>query len=205
MIAKLKGIIDEISDDFILLDVNGVCYQLFCSSRSLNLLPKLGEEAVLFTEMVVREDFIKLYGFTTKEEKFWFNILTEVQGVGAKVALAILSTFSPNEISSIIALEDKAAMSRPSGVGPRLAQRIISELKGKEANISSMNIAHSNSLPASNKKATSNNVKDAVSALSNLGYSPMKASSTIAKIIAREGEGVEVAKLIRLALRELSK
>ncbi len=205
MIAKLKGIIDEISDDFILLDVNGVCYQLFCSSRSLNLLPKLGEEAVLFTEMVVREDFIKLYGFATKEEKFWFNILTEVQGVGAKVALAILSTFSPDEINSAIALEDKAAMSRPLGVGQKLAQRIISELKGKVADISTLNIAHSNLQSALNKKAASNNAKDAISALSNLGYSSIQASATIARIIAKEGEEVEVAKLIRLGLRELSK
>ena len=204
MIAKLKGIVDSYGDDSVLLDVNGVCYLAFCSSRSLSSLPKTGEAVELFIEMVVREDFIKLYGFASESEKLWFNILTGVQGVGAKVALAILSTLSPDEISSAIALEDKTAMSRPSGVGPKLAQRIISELKGKIPDIGVADRGALGLQTTLSEGAAPSNIKDAISALSNLGYSSMQASNVVAKIVAKEGDEIDTAKLIRLGLKELS-
>ncbi len=205
MIAKLKGIVDEYDENSILLDVNGVCYLVFCSSRSLGALPKIGEAAILFIEMVVREDFIKLYGFATKAEKAWFNILIGVQGVGAKVGLAILSTLSTSEIASAIALQDKTMMSRPAGVGPKLAMRIVSELKGKTPDIG---IAEAGALGLQNalgEGAAPSNITDAISALSNLGYQSAQASSALAKIVANEGEDIKVAKLIRLGLKELSR
>jgi Holliday junction DNA helicase RuvA len=204
MIAKLKGIIDEYGDDSVLLDVQGVCYEAFCSSRSLSSLPKTGEAATLFIEMVVREDFIKLYGFATKSEKAWFSTLVSVQGVGAKVGLAILSTLSPSEIASSIALQDKTMMSRPAGVGPKLAQRIVSELKGKIPDLGAIDEGALGLQSAIGEGVAPSNIADAVSALSNLGYQPAQASSVLAKIVAKEGDDIETARLIRLGLKELS-
>ncbi len=204
MIAKLKGIIDSFGDDYVLLDVNGVCYLAYCSSRSLNSLPKVGEAAEIYIEMVVREDFIKLYGFASQSEKAWFNILVSVQGVGAKVGLAILSTLSPSEISSAIALQDKVMMSRPAGVGPKLAQRIVSELKGKIPDIGAIDAGALGLQSAIGEGAAPSNIADALSALSNLGYQPAQASGILAKIVAQEGSDIAVAKLIRLGLKELS-
>ncbi|MCF6303299.1 MAG: Holliday junction branch migration protein RuvA, partial [Devosiaceae bacterium] len=131
MIGKLKGIVEHLGDDHVLIDVQGVCYLVFCSSRTMGALPGAGEVCSVFTEMMVREDMIRLHGFASENEKAWFGILLGVQGVGARVALAILSTLSPSEISSAIALQDKAMMGRASGVGPKLAQRLVTELKGK--------------------------------------------------------------------------
>ncbi len=204
MIGKLKGIIEEYGDDYVLLDVQGVCYLAFCSSRSLGALPQIGEAASLFVEMVVREDFIKLYGFATQSEKAWFSTLISVQGVGAKVGLAILSTLSPSEIASAIALQDKTMMGRANGVGPKLAQRIVSELKGKIPDLGAIDAGTLGLQSAIGEGATPSNIADALSALSNLGYSSAQASGVLAKIIAREGEDIEVAKLIRLGLKELS-
>ncbi|MCF6343835.1 MAG: Holliday junction branch migration protein RuvA [Devosiaceae bacterium] len=204
MIAKLKGIIEEYGDDYVLLDVQGVCYLAYCSSRSLSALPKIGEAAEMYIEMVVREDFIKLYGFASQSEKAWFSTLVSVQGVGAKVGLAILSTLSPSEISSAIALQDKVMMSRPAGVGPKLAQRIVSELKGKIPDIGSVDDVALGLQSAIGEGSAPSNISDAVSALSNLGYQPAQASSVLAKIVAKEGDEIEVAKLIRLGLKELS-
>ncbi len=203
MIGKLKGIVEEYGDDYVLLDVQGVCYLTFCSSRTLSALPQVGKAASLFVEMVVREDFIKLYGFATQSEKAWFNTLISVQGVGAKVGLAILSTLSPSEIASAIALQDKNIIGRANGVGPKLAQRIVSELKGKVPDLGAIN----KGLDLQNaigEGTTPSNIADALSALSNLGYSSAQTSSILAKIIAKEGEDIEVAKLIRLGLKELS-
>ncbi len=204
MIAKLKGIVEEYGEDYVLLDVGGVCYQAFCSSRTLGALPKIGEEASLHIEMVVREDFIKLYGFALREEKLWFNLLCAVQGVGARVALAILSTLSLSEIASAIALQDKTMMSRPAGVGPKLAQRIVSELKGKVPDLAMTGEEAISLQLAIGEGAISNNISDALSALNNLGYSSAQSSGILAKIVAKEGENIETAKLIRLALKELS-
>lgn len=204
MIGKLKGIVDSVGDDVVLLDVQGVCYEAFCSSRSLQALPAKGEAATLYIEMLVREDLIRLYGFATEAEKSWFRTLTSVQGVGARVALAILSVLSPSELSSAIALQDKAAVGRANGVGPKLAQRIVSELKGKVPDIGSMDAGVHGLQSALGEGVASGNVADAVSALTNLGYSSQQASGALARIVAREGDDTPTEKLIRLGLKELS-
>src|ERR1700742_3960272 len=131
MIGKLKGTIEEIGEDYALVDVHGVCYVAFCSARTLSRLGSTGEACILFIETYVREDQLKLFGFMTALEREWFNILQGVQGVGAKVALAILSTLTPPELANAIALQDKAAVSRAPGVGPKVALRLVTELKNK--------------------------------------------------------------------------
>jgi len=204
MIGKLKGIVDSYGDDFVLIDVQGVCYEAFCSSRSLQALPSVGEAATLFIEMVVREDFIKLYGFALEGEKSWFRTLVSVQGVGARVALAVLSTLTLSELSSAIALQDKASIGRASGVGPKLAQRIVTELKGKAPDLGAVDAGALGLQTALGEGSASGNVADAVSALTNLGYSSAQASGAVARIVAKEGEDIETATLIRLGLKELS-
>lgn len=204
MIGKLKGIVDSYGDDFVLLDVQGVCYEAFCSSRSLQALPSVGEAATLFIEMVVREDFIKLYGFAAESEKAWFRVLVSVQGVGARVGLAILSTLSPSEIASAIALQDKATMGRTPGVGPKLAQRLVTELKGKAPDLGVGGAGALELQTALGEGNAAGNVADAVSALSNLGYQSAQASSAVARVVAVEGEDTATEKLIRLGLKELS-
>ncbi len=207
MIGKLKGIVESFGDDHVLIDVNGVCYQVFCSTRSLQALPGAGEACEVFTEMMVREDMIRLHGFATISEKGWFSVLLGVQGVGARVALAILSTLSPAEISSAIALGDKAMMGRASGVGPKLAQRLVSELKGKIPDLGMADAGALGLQSALGEGSAPSNVSDAVSALSNLGYSSTQASSALARIMAKEGaksKDIDTAKLIRLGLKELS-
>lgn len=204
MIGKLKGVVDALGDDFVLLDCGGVCYEAFCSSRSLSALPSVGEAATLFIEMVVREDFIKMYGFASAGEKSWFRTLTSVQGVGAKVALAILSTLSASELASAIALQDKASVGRASGVGPKLAQRIVTELKGKTPDIGTVDAGTLGLQSALGEGVASGNIADAVSALTNLGYSSQQASGAVARIVAVEGDDTPTEKLIRLGLKELA-
>ena len=127
MIGKLKGLVDGFGDDFVHIDVNGVVYEVFCSSKTLAALPQVGHAAVVHTEMIVREDLIRLYGFFSEAEKAWFGVLTTVQGVGTRVALSILSTLTPSELSSAIALQDKAMIGRANGVGPKLAVRLVTD------------------------------------------------------------------------------
>lgn len=204
MIGKLKGIVDTIGEDFALIDVNGVCYEAHCSSRTLQALPRAGEAATLFIEMIVREDMIRLYGFATEAEKLWFKLLMTVQGVGSRVALAILSTLSPSDLSSAIALGDKAMMGRAPGVGPKVAQRLVSELKGKVPAIGAIDPGVIGLQAALGDGVASSNVADAVSALVNLGYGQAQASGAVARVVAKEGEDTATEKLIRLGLRELS-
>jgi len=204
MIGKLKGLVEDIGDDHVLIDVQGVCYLVFCSSRTMATLPQKGQACTIFIEMMVREDMLRLHGFSFESEKAWFKVLLSVQGVGARVALAILSTLSPSEIASSIALQDKAMMGRASGVGPKLAQRLITELKGKIPDVGGFDGAELGLQTALGDGLASGNVVDAVSALSNLGYSSAQASAALAKIVAREGEDVTTEKLIRLGLKELS-
>jgi len=204
MIGKLKGLIDELADDHVLIDVQGVCYIVFCSQKMLSRLPGKGEAAEVLTEMVVREDLMRLYGFADSHEKAWFALLTDVQGVGARVALAILSVLSPSELSSAIALQDKASVGRANGVGPKLAQRIVSELKGKVPDIGGVDADTLGLQQALGEGAARSNITDAVSALTNLGYSSQQASAALARITAREGDDLPTEKLIRLGLRELS-
>ena len=131
MIGKLKGLIDSYGEDFVILDVGGVGYQVHCSARTLQALPSPGEAAVLSIETYVREDQIKLFGFRSDIEREWFRLLQTVQGVGAKVALAVLGTLPPADLANAIALRDKAAVTRTPGVGPKVAERIVTELKDK--------------------------------------------------------------------------
>lgn len=204
MIGKLKGLVDTIGDDYALIDVGGVCYQVFCSTKTLQYLPRVGEATVVFIETVVREDMIRLYGFANEQEKAWFLLLTTVQGVGTRVALAILSTLTPAEVSSAIALQDKAMVGRAPGVGPKLAVRIITELKGKVPDIGAVDAGVLGLQAALGEGVAKSTVSDAVSALTNLGYSSAQASAAVARVVAREGEDTPTEKLIRLGLRELS-
>lgn len=204
MIGKLKGTIDEIGEDHVLLDVHGVCYVAFCSVRTLGNVGAVGEAAVLFIETYVREDQLKLFGFSTELERDWFRILQSVQGVGAKVALAIQATLAPNELASAIALQDKAMVSRAPGVGPKVAQRIVSELKDKAPAYSGAAAAEIGLQQDIGSGHANSAVVDAVSALSNLGYSSQQASAAISKVMANAGEGADSAKLIRLGLKELA-
>lgn len=204
MIGKLKGLVETIGDDYALLDVNGVCYEAFCSARTLQALPRVGEATVLFIEMIVREDMIRLYGFASEAEKSWFKLLMTVQGVGARVALGLLSTLSPSDLSSAIALQDKAMVGRAPGVGPKLAQRLVTELKGKVPAFGTVDAGVIGLQTALGEGVAGGNVADAVSALVNLGYAQAQASGAVARVIAREGEDTATEKLIRLGLRELS-
>jgi Holliday junction DNA helicase RuvA len=204
MIGKLKGLVDGFGDDFVHLDVGGVVYEAFCSSKTLAALPQVGHAAVLQVEMIVREDMIRLYGFATPEEKAWFITLLTVQGVGARVALSILSTLSVGELASAIALQDKAMVGRASGVGPKLAVRLVTELKGKVPTGIGIDAGTLGLQTALGEGTARSNVADAVSALTNLGYSPAQASAAVARVVAREGEDTATATLIRMGLRELS-
>ena len=204
MIGKLKGLVDSFADDSVLIDCGGVCYEVFCSGRTLQALPRVGEAAVVFIETIVREDFIKLYGFANEAEKSWFNLLTTVQGVGARVALSILSIMSPSELASAVALQDKAMIGRANGVGPKLALRVVTELKGKVPAIGAIDAGTLGLQTALGEGIASGNIADAVSALTNLGYSSAQASSAVARVVGREGDDTPTEKLIRLGLRELS-
>ncbi len=204
MIGKLKGLVDSFGDDWVLIDCGGVCYEVFCSGRTLQALPRVGEAAVVFIETIVREDFIKLYGFATDAEKSWFNLLTTVQGVGARVALSVLSVMTPSELASAVALQDKAMIGRANGVGPKLALRVVTELKGKVPAIGAIDAGTLGLQSALGEGVASGNITDAVSALTNLGYSSAQASSAVARVIGREGDDTPTEKLIRLGLRELS-
>lgn len=204
MIGKLKGLVDGFGDDYVHIDVGGVVYEAFCSTKTLQALPQVGHAAVVHVEMIVREDMIRLYGFATEAEKLWFGILMTVQGVGARVALSILSTLSTSELSSAIALQDKAMIGRASGVGPKLAIRVVTELKGKVPAIGGIDAGVLGLQAALGEGVAGGNVADAVSALTNLGYSSAQASAAVARVVGREGDGLATDKLIRMGLKELS-
>jgi Holliday junction DNA helicase RuvA len=205
MIGKLKGVIDEIAEDHAVIDVHGVGYVAFCSARTLGNLGGAGEAAVLFIETYVREDMIRLYGFASQLEREWFRLLQNVQGVGAKVALAVLGTLTVPELANAIALRDINMVSRAPGVGKKVAERIVTELTNKApacAGDASGTIGLTQELGAG---AASAPVSDAVSALSNLGYSRDQAANAVAAALREAGEDADSAKLIRLGLKELSR
>ena len=205
MIGKLKGAIEEIGEDYVLIDVHGVCYVAFCSARTLSKLGSVGEAVVLFIETYVREDQLKLFGFQTALEREWFRLLQIVQGVGSKVALAVLSTLTPSELANAIALQDKTAISRAPGVGPKVAIRILTELKAKAPAFSgegALNIGLKQELGEGVAAAP---VSDAVSALVNLGYSRDHAANAVAAALKNGGEGADSSRLIRLGLKELAR
>jgi len=206
MIGKLKGVVDTIGEDHLILDVHGVGYLVHCSSRTLQKLPGAGEAAVLAIETHVREDMIRLYGFRSEAEREWFRLLQSVQGVGAKVALGILAVLEPGEVAQAVASGDKAAIARGPGVGPKLAARIISELKDKAPALTPIDPGLVRVAQAgSDEGAAPSAVADAVSALVNLGYPQMQASAAIAAAIKSAGEDATTQVLIRQGLRELAR
>lgn len=219
MIAKLRGIIDTIGDDFCIVDVNGVGYLVFASAKTLGKLIK-GQETALRIETVVREESISLYGFYDAWEKEWFSTLTKVQGVGAKVCLSILSALSPSQLSQAIAAQDKASFTRANGVGPKLAARIVTELKDKIVTIPltaetaefakemNMDANHETQNYEDNLEARVEDptlMEDAISALVNLGYQRMEAYKAVNKAMANNaGNDINVSTIIRLALKEFA-
>jgi Holliday junction DNA helicase RuvA len=206
MIGKLKGTLDEIGEDYCIIDVHGVGYLVFCPTRTLAALPSPGETMVLHIETYVREDMIRLYGFQTTLEREWFRLLmNNVQGVGAKVALSVLSTLSPSDLANAIALRDIAMVSRAPGVGRKVAERIVTELKNKApalAGEASGTIGLKQDIGEGMAPAP---VADAVSALVNLGYSRDTAANAVAAALKAAGDGADSAKLIRLGLKELAR
>ena len=205
MIGKLKGLIDSYGEDYVILDVQGVGYQVHCSARTLQALPQAGEAAVLSIETYVREDQIKLFGFRSDNEREWFRLLQTVQSVGAKVALAVLSTLPPAELANAIALREKAAVARTPGVGPKVAERIVSELKDKAPQFASVDPVVAHLAGAVEERNAPRPVTDAISALVNLGYPQAQASAAVAAVLDKAGEEPEARVLIRLGLRELAR
>src|SRR3954451_23175928 len=205
MIGKLKGVIDAYGEDFVIVDVHGVGYVVHCSSRTLQNLPPAGEAAQLSIETHVREDMIRLYGFRADAEREWFRLLQTVQGVGARVALGILSALDPGALATAIAMGDKGAISRGPGVGPKLAARIVAELKDKAPAHTPMDPALIRLTGAVEHRSAPQPVADAVSALVNLGYAQVQASAAVAAALKQAGEEAEAKTLIRLGLRELAR
>jgi Holliday junction DNA helicase RuvA len=209
MIAKLKGLVDFRGDDHVVLDVNGVGYLVYCPGRVLSRLPAEGGAAALFIETHVREDHIHLYGFLESREREWFRVLSTVQGVGSKVALAVLSTLSADQIGQAIAAGDKASITRAPGVGPKLAARICQELKDKAVAMGSApgfapkGVAAP--IAAGPIAAAPDGVGDAVSALVNLGYGRADAYTAAAGAAATLGEGASTQAILGLALKDLGR
>jgi Holliday junction DNA helicase RuvA len=204
MIGKLSGIIDSFGDDYLILDVNGVGYVVTCSSRTLQRLPARGEAASLAIETQVREDAIRLFGFTSDAERDWFRLLQSVQGVGAKVALALLSILSAGELATAIGTHDKASVARAPGVGPKLAARIVAELKDKAPALAAVDPIVARLASEDEAKSAPRPVQDAISALVNLGYGRPQAAAAVAASVNALGESAEAPALIRRGLKELA-
>ncbi|MFC3569861.1 Holliday junction branch migration protein RuvA [Paracoccus simplex] len=221
MIGRIAGVILHRAQDHVLIDVRGVGYIVHVSERTAASLPPAGQATALYTELLVREDLLQLFGFPTLLEKEWHRLLISVQGVGAKVALAVLGTLGPDGLSRALALGDWSALRKAPGVGPKLAQRVVMELKDKAPAVMALGgaltvdpgplaeiepvettaaaPAPARTAPASSAQATA----DALSALGNLGYAPSEAASAVAEAAAREPEAPTAA-LIRAALRLLA-
>ncbi|MCP4781600.1 MAG: Holliday junction branch migration protein RuvA [Hyphomicrobium sp.] len=206
MIGKLRGKVDAIGESFCIIDVNGVGYEVLCSARALRNL-KIGDEVTLTIDTHVREDAIRLFGFASEVERTWFRTLQNVQGVGSKVALGLLGTLSPAEIAYAIALGDWARVEQAPGIGKKLAQRIVAELKDKAPALSVAGLR----LPAGATDGAAfappegDTAAEAMSALTNLGYQPVQASAAVAAAMKELGEDVDTAKLIRRGLKELAR
>ncbi len=215
MIGKIAGRIDYISDDHVLIDVKGVGYLVYCSERTMQALPSAGEAVALYTDLLVREDNLQLFGFTSLVEKEWHRLLMSVQGVGAKASLAILGTVGAEGVSRAIALGDWNAVKAAKGIGPKTAQRVVLDLKDKAPSVMALvprgaakgaNVAQDDSVledivepahePAGNAAAQS----EALSALTNLGYAPGEAAAAVAQA-QNEGAGEDTSSLIRAALK----
>jgi Holliday junction DNA helicase RuvA len=201
MIAMLKGLLDSVAEDSAVIDVNGVGYLVFCSQRTLGDLPRPGEAVRVFIETHVREDHINLYGFLSPEERNWFRLLTTVQGVGARVALAILSVLPPDQLLTAIVAQDKASINKANGVGPKLAQRILTELKDKVGGIA---LSAPAAIAAGDVPADGAPNEAAVSALVNLGFSRTEAFGAVARAGQSLGAAAGVNDLIKGGLKELA-
>ncbi|MCR9257590.1 MAG: Holliday junction branch migration protein RuvA [Alphaproteobacteria bacterium] len=204
MIGRLKGVVEELSADQVLIDVQGVGYVVSCSAKTLSKLPGPGGDAVLEIETLMREDRLQLIGFSSKAERDWYRLLTTVQAVGSRVALAILSALNPDEITQAIAAQDKASLTRADGVGPKLAQRIMTELKDKVGGMALGPGAVVASLSEGDAPPAAGAVADAISALTNLGYDKPKAQAAVASAAAKLGPQASESQLIPAALRELA-
>jgi Holliday junction DNA helicase RuvA len=198
VIAHLSGMLASTAADHAVVDVGGVGYLVGASARTLAALPGTGEAVTLHTEMLVGEDFLRLVGFASAGERDWFRLLTGVQGVGARVALAILSALAPDELTRAVAAQDKAMVARANGVGPKLAERIVRELKDKVGELA-LGPAGGAAVPVAGLAA------DAVSALQNLGFRPFEAASAVAAAEDELGAGASLDALVRLALRKAAK
>ena len=202
MIAKLKGLLDSTGIDHAIIDVGGVGYLVGASSRTLAALGSVGEAVTIHTEMLVAADSIRLVGFARAEERDWYRLLTHVQGVGSRVALAILSALEPLELHRAVAMGDKAMIARANGVGPKLAQRIVNELKDKIGTApagSPIGVGGVAVLPTGSFAA------DALSALQNLGFKPHEASVAVVAAEEELGDNASLDALVRLALRKAAK
>ena len=203
MIGKLKGVVDSVDEEALILDVNGVGYLVSASARTLRALPAAGEAAELLIETHVREDAIRLYGFLTATERDWFRLLQGVQGVGAKVALGILGAFPAEALSGAIARQDKATMARAPGVGPKLAARLVLELKDKAPAFSAGRFRRrGGGLERASKFTRA--AEDAILALVSLGYAQPQAAAAVARISAQLGQDAQTAALVRAGLKELA-
>ncbi len=207
MIGKLRGAVDAVGADHAIIDVGGVGYEVACSSRTLAALPAPGEAVTLSIETHVREDAIKLYGFLSESERGWFRLLQSVQGVGAKVALSILSALDTGQLAQAIALQDRAMVTRAPGVGPKVALRLVNELKDKAPPlaITAAGAAGTLASPINGANAATSPVAEAISALFNLGYAQPQANAAISAVLQKAGDSPRTENLIRLALKELAR
>tara|TARA_A100001011_G_scaffold392998_2_gene481795 strand:+ start:152 stop:835 length:684 start_codon:yes stop_codon:yes gene_type:complete len=223
MIGRISGKLDYISDDHILIDVGGVGYIVYVTKSTISILPDLEEKISLFTELIVKEDLLQLVGFVTKIEREWYKLLTSVQGVGSKAALALLSQIPIQNISRAILLEDTATITSAQGIGPKIAKRLVVELKGKVPNMlkfqnNSDISTNMNSNGFNNKKSeiysskndqnfshngTNQKELDAISALVNLGYSQLNSSQVIAEVISKSNKDLDLEEMIRVSLKAL--
>ncbi len=198
MIARLTGTLVESAADHAVLDVNGVGYFVLASSRTLTAIGPVGGQVMLLTELQVREDSMTLFGFGNPGEREWFRLLTGVQGVGGKVALSILSTLAPDELTQAVARQDKVAVTRANGVGPKLAERIVRELKDKVGGVA---LGPTGAAPV----AATGHAADAASALTGLGFKPAEANAAVAAAEAELGDGATLDALVRMALKKAAK
>jgi Holliday junction DNA helicase RuvA len=202
MIGKLTVRVDSVGDDWVILDVGGVGYLVHCGQRTLSRLPAQGQPASLQIETQLREDRLQLLGFASQAERDWFRLLVTVQGVGARIALSILSTLEPDALVRAVASQDKAALARAEGVGPKLAQRIANELKDKAAGLMLGEAARVSAAPAA--AVERGPAADAVSALVNLGYGRSEAFGAVAAVAGALGAKASVEALIKASLKELA-
>jgi Holliday junction DNA helicase RuvA len=200
MIGKLTGILDSVSTNVVIIDAGGVGYEVTIGARTFAALPPPGETVTLAIDTHVREDEIRLYGFATEHERAWFRALQEVQGVGAKIALAVLGTLSAADLANAVALQDKGQVARTPGVGPKVAARIVAELKDKMPSLApALRPGRGFAVLPEGLAA-----RDAVSALTNLGYAHGEAAAAITAAIGKAGREARAEELIRLGLKELA-